>query len=381
MIFGRRQRQPAAGNRGDARPSRTHLVTKDFPTIQRALEAASAGDTIIVQAGIYRENLDFAGKEVTLRSQDPRDRRIVSATIIDGTHSGSVVLFRSGEQRGAVLAGFTITNGYGRLDGCGGGVTVLNHSSPIIEHNIIEGNRCDLDGGGILVDRSHPLIRNNLVRNNRAGGGGGGIHVGRDFTRSEAEEEPDPSDRLDAFTQMLDSNATVQEIRMKSHMDSADFPPYLSYASTGVDAPEAVPRAHLQNNTFLDNSAVYGGGLHISDDGPQVEANAFRGNRARAGGAIMLWAGAHPLLSKNQITRNHASAEGGGIMAEWGSSPLLVGNVITQNTSPLGAAMVVAANSTPVIRGNRIGQDQGQHGEAVFCWPNSAPVWEDHVTE
>jgi hypothetical protein len=95
----------------------------------------------------------------------------------------------------------------------------------------------------------------------------------------------------------------------------------------------------------------------------------------------MLWAGAHPVLRKNQIAGNHALTEGGGIMAEWGSSALLVGNIITHNTSPLGAAMVVASNAAPVIRGNRITQNRSQEGEAIFCWPKSAPVWGENVME
>jgi hypothetical protein len=382
LLFGRKHRQSAAGTPVETPPSRTWQVPGDFSTIQGALDAAANGDTIVVLPGTYRENLDFGGKEVTLRSQDPKDRRVAGATVIDGAHRGSTVAFRSGERRGAVLAGFTITHGYGGLDGCGGGVTVLNHSSPVIEHNIIEGNHCDLDGGGILVDRSHPLVRNNLIRANRAGGGGGGMHVGRDFIRS-SQAEYESAQRLqhDTFAQMLDASVPFQEQRMVSTLENTEFPRYLSYAPTGVDAPAAIPRAQVQNNTFLENTSTAGGGLHISDDGPLVETNAFRGNRARAGGAIMLWAGAHPVLRKNQIAGNHALTEGGGIMAEWGSSALLVGNIITHNTSPLGAAMVVASNAAPVIRGNRITQNRSQEGEAIFCWPKSAPVWGENVME
>ncbi len=43
-------------------------VPSDFPTIQIAVNLASAGDEIVVAPGTYFEDIDFLGKQATLRS-------------------------------------------------------------------------------------------------------------------------------------------------------------------------------------------------------------------------------------------------------------------------------------------------------------------------
>jgi hypothetical protein len=148
-------------------------------SIQAALDAAQAGDTIIVQSGTYTENLVFRGRQVTLKSAGG-----ASATIIDGGGNGPVVTFEAGEQRDTVIEGFTLRNGAGmKIDGLdyghGGGI-LCRGSSPTIAGNVIEGNKADpadglfgLGGGICVVDASFPVISGNTIRNNTAESGGG----------------------------------------------------------------------------------------------------------------------------------------------------------------------------------------------------------------
>jgi hypothetical protein len=39
-------------------------VPADYPTIQEGIAAASNGDTVLVEDGLYYENIDFLGKNL-----------------------------------------------------------------------------------------------------------------------------------------------------------------------------------------------------------------------------------------------------------------------------------------------------------------------------
>jgi pectin methylesterase-like acyl-CoA thioesterase len=93
----------------------------DFSNIQAAIDDSNNGDIIEVRPGTYtgtgNRDIDFKGNAITVRSTDPNDSNIITATVIDcnGTkaepHRG--FYFHSSEGPDSVLAGITITNGYG----------------------------------------------------------------------------------------------------------------------------------------------------------------------------------------------------------------------------------------------------------------------------
>ena len=93
----------------------THEVPSVYSTIQSAIDAASNGDTVLVQPGTYVENINFNGKKIVVGSLyvSTGDTSYVSRTIIDGNENGSVVTIDSNVDSTALLAGFTITNGRG----------------------------------------------------------------------------------------------------------------------------------------------------------------------------------------------------------------------------------------------------------------------------
>jgi hypothetical protein len=152
--------------------SATIYVPDDYPTIQEAIDASANGDTVIVRAGTYVENIDFNGKAITLRSEAGPEK-----TTIDGNDSGSTVTFQSGEVLDTALEGFTISNGSGTAGQHGtrgGGIHCINHSSPLMRDNIITGNRADYLGGGIFMHESDfGRFTNNVVVHNDGGYGGG----------------------------------------------------------------------------------------------------------------------------------------------------------------------------------------------------------------
>jgi len=68
----------------------------------------------LVQPGTYLENINFNGENIVLGSLflTTSDTTYISNTIIDGTQSGAVVTFKSGEDSTTQLIGFLITNGF-----------------------------------------------------------------------------------------------------------------------------------------------------------------------------------------------------------------------------------------------------------------------------
>ena len=88
-------------------PKRVYNSTKgiSYSRIQFAIEMADDGDSLVADSGIYPENIDFKGKNITLtgNTEDP------STTIINGDGVNPTVAF-GGEETTAEISGFTITS-------------------------------------------------------------------------------------------------------------------------------------------------------------------------------------------------------------------------------------------------------------------------------
>ncbi len=143
-----------------------------YTSIQAAIAAASSGDTVLVHDGTYKENINFSGKAITVKSVNG-----AAKTIIDANSSGRGVTFNSGEGSGSVLDGFTITNGFVPEDN-GGGIYCTNSSSPTITNCSISGNTGWYNGGGISCYSGSPTITNCTINGNTTYGWGGGISCG-----------------------------------------------------------------------------------------------------------------------------------------------------------------------------------------------------------
>ena len=139
-------------------------VPEDFPTIQAAIDYSIDGDSILVSAGIYYENINFNGKNISVIGEDRE------TTIIDGGQNGSVVVFENDESS-ALLDGFTLTNGANSYGG--GGIAIIS-SSPNLNNLIIENNSAEWDGGGIdIIGNNSSQLSNLIVRNNVSQWGAG----------------------------------------------------------------------------------------------------------------------------------------------------------------------------------------------------------------
>lgn len=113
-----------------------------FSTIQAAIDAATAGDTILVAKGTYYESL-FARKRLRILGEDPE------STVIRGAQYG-LYAYAFNDAGTLEIAGFTVSGAlYGIRAGGGGG----SYSPPsVVVHNcILAGN-----GDGIRVEYPSP---------------------------------------------------------------------------------------------------------------------------------------------------------------------------------------------------------------------------------
>jgi len=173
-------------------------------TIQATIEAAQDGDTVVVPPGLYRENIRFDGKAITVTGSDPNDWETVCSTVIDGGGNGSCVVFDHGETPASVLEGLTLTRGSGTSMihpdsgfGNGGGGVFCQDSSPTIRHCNITGNgdtgsrsgpSMAYGGGMALVGDCRAVISHCVIANNTVRDGGGGILIVGDSTENIGSE-------------------------------------------------------------------------------------------------------------------------------------------------------------------------------------------------
>ncbi len=143
----------------------TILVPQDYPTIQAGIDAASDGDTVLVAAGTYYENINFNGKNIAVIGEDRE------TTIIDGGQNGSVVQLQYGGGFETLLSSFTLQNG---SDHYGGGINLI--FCDIKLKNLIIRDNSSTYGGGVSFGASDPIFENVIIINNIASYRGGGLH-------------------------------------------------------------------------------------------------------------------------------------------------------------------------------------------------------------
>ncbi len=146
-----------------------------YKLIQMGIDSVSKNGTVLVNNGIYVENVDMKGKGLNVGSlfMTTKDSAHVVNTVIDGDQQGSVVTFSSMGDSSTLFTGFTLTNG----SNTNGGGIYCENASPILSHLRILNNSAEEAGGGIYCKNSAPTMTNFIIAKNTAENGGG-IYLG-----------------------------------------------------------------------------------------------------------------------------------------------------------------------------------------------------------
>jgi len=311
----------------------TIRVPQQYRSIQRAVDAASPGDTVLVSPGRYTENI-LIRKTLILKSSSGARH-----TVLDGKHIGTPLAALGTGVETVTVSGFTLTGGaflpeptLEYPNSFGAGVIADNVAKVIVKDSVITGNS-GCAGDGIVIFNSSVVLTDNEVRNNN------------------------PMDWCPG------NGATIRLI----------------------GAQEYTPTAQVERNNVTDNGGVaISLGLfdsivvrenRISRNGVPLE------NMPTGAGIVAGQISTNALIANNWIDHNVAST-GAGLVAtafpEPASSFSITGNVFVNNDSDLGAAvegdviLFVMAPSQMQFQSNVvIGSSPGQ---LVYCSADNVPM-------
>jgi len=336
----------------------TVYVPDDYATIQEGILASSVHGRIIVRAGTYVENIDFAGRPVIVKSEMGPD-----FTFIDGAQAGSVVTFESAETYESILDGFTVTNGKESTHG-GAGI-YCSGASPEIRNCTIILNATNLDGGGVCcTGLSTPLFTTNVIEQNSARYGAG-FHCSKSSPKVVNNTINDNMALLaGGGIACIEASPMIRNNQIYSNIVHIQD----GFAGGGIFCLQST--GTISNNIIKENYAVHGAGLFVEDSDSTITHNAITANIAQAsGGGIGASSGA-PTIAYNIITGNStgsAPGSGGGIQIDNLISGIVKNNIIASNLSDNGGGLF-CSNGSPTITNNTIAENTANNfGGGIYC--------------
>jgi hypothetical protein len=408
-------------------------VPGDYPTIQAGIDAASDGNVVLVDEGIYYENINFKGKAIRVTSLfwEDGDTNHINNTIISGAQptnpdSNCVVMFISAEDTNSVICGFTISDGTGIKTGTmtngwieGGGV-FCSSTCPIIEYNHIINNKCEdfgvlQNGGGISIYNAGSLDDMVIIRNNRISGNycstnqiisftagpmGGGISC---FPGKCIIENNTISENYTYYGASTGGFASGGGIAI-NHDDMAGLTSAaviigniisnnsVECASNDINAwgggiylynclESIISNNTIDNNTVEGNLTGKGAGIGIINNREKfiLDGNIFKNNHATLGGGLSVNIVAQMEITNSVFMNNDAVDYGGAVWLQSdsidnsGSDFIMANNTVAFNQAGIYGGAIVYTYMNPLIAFNNIIYENESTGRdtEIELWDNS----------
>lgn len=156
-----------------------------FRSIRRGIKLSANNDTVLLEPGVYNENIDYNGKNITIGSRFllTKDTTFISSTIIRGNPGDNVIKFVNNENNSAILTGLTIENGKNVQEG--GGIYCRGTSPVLRSLKIINNSSIGFGGGVACRDNANPILFDVTLKNNTSSMGGGISCIGNSNPRIE----------------------------------------------------------------------------------------------------------------------------------------------------------------------------------------------------
>jgi len=237
----------------------------DATTIVGAVKLAAAGDSILVRAGEYRENvfINAAKDGLCLRGEGAPTAVTIAADTV------AIAIFNCAVPIRIANLTLTSTGSIGTLGTLYTRAAQVEIRSCIIRDHVGASNCHGVAGGAIFCQNSDVLLESCRIENNRSWESPGGVIVWQS--------------RADIRDNVFVHNQACYGGGLEIY--------YCETAGTSV----------IERNLFLDNQAeTWGGGIFVVDSSPAIHRNTFVANAGAGNGGVVVLGGS-PEISDNII--------------------------------------------------------------------------------